>query len=277
MYSGKWYQVKDAMKPQDFFDKHQVFTYEEFVSAVESKGKRTRDAILTYYVKTGRLLNIRRGLYAAVPSGMFPEKRPVDHYLIGSKLTNDAILAYHTALELHGKAYSVRENVTYLTGKRSRLLSFQGCIFKAVSFPRVLKEKHLENFGVTRIERVGVDVRVTGHERTLVDVLNRPDLAGGWEEIWRSLESVEFFDLDRVVEYALLLDNSTTAAKVGFYLEQHRKTLMVSKNHLDKLRSIRPRMPHYMVRNGRKSGRLMKEWNLVVPVQIIERSWEEIR
>ncbi|MBI4699033.1 MAG: transcriptional regulator [Nitrospirae bacterium] len=220
---------------------------------------------------------MRRGLYTVVTSGMFPEKRPVDLYLIGSKLTNDAILAYHTALELYGKAYSVRENVTYLTGKRSRPLSFQGCIFKAVSFPKALKKKHYENFGVTKIERAGVDVRVTGYERTLVDVLDRPELAGGWEEIWRSLESVEFFDLDRVVEYTLLLDNSTTAAKVGFYLEQHRDALMVNKIHLDKLKLIRPQVPHYMVREGRKSGRLVKEWNLVVPAQILERSWEEIR
>ena len=35
-------------------------------------------------------------------------------------------------------------------------------------------------------------------------------------------ESVEFFNLDRVVEYALLLKNATTVARVGFFLEQHR-------------------------------------------------------
>ncbi len=45
---------------------------------------------------------------------------------------------------------------------------------------------------------------------------------GGWEEIWRSLETVEFFDLDRIVEYVLLLGNATTASKVGYYLEEHR-------------------------------------------------------
>jgi hypothetical protein len=49
-----------------------------------------------------------------------------------------------------------------------------------------------------------MELRVAGLERTLVDVLDRPDLSGSWEEIWRSLESVEFFDLDKVVEYALL-------------------------------------------------------------------------
>jgi hypothetical protein len=44
----------------------------------------------------------------------------------------------------------------------------------------------------------------------LVDVLDRPDLSGGWEEIWRSLETIEYFDLDEIVAYARLLDNATT-------------------------------------------------------------------
>ena len=78
-------------------------------------------------------------------------------------------------------------------------------------------------FGVTGHNRSGVQLRVTNHERTLVDVLDRPDLTGSWEEIWRSLESVEFFSLDQVIEYTRLLENATTAAKVGFFLEQHRE------------------------------------------------------
>ena len=86
-------------------------------------------------------------------------------------------------------------------------------------------------------------LRVTNLERTLVDVLDRPGLSGSWEEIWRSLESVEFFDLDKVVEYALLLGNATTAAKVGFFLEQHRETLMVEDRHLKELQ-VPARQPH---------------------------------
>ena len=110
----------------------------------------------------------------------------------------------------------------------------------------------------------------------MVDLLDRPDLGGGWEEIWRSLEGVEFFNLDQVVEYTLLLKNSTTAAKVGFFLEQHRETLMVNDSHLDALRSLRPRKPHYMMRTSRKPGRLVAKWNLVVPVEILNRSWQEV-
>ena len=70
-------------------------------------------------------------------------------------------------------------------------------------------------FGVISRKRSGVELRVTNFERTFVDVLDRPDLTGSWEEIWRSLESIEFFDLDQVVEYVLLLENATTAARWG--------------------------------------------------------------
>jgi predicted transcriptional regulator of viral defense system len=125
-------------------------------------------------------------------------------------------------------------------------------------------------------DRFGLDVRVTGLERSLVDVLDRPDLAGSWEEIWRSLESVEFFNLDKVVEYVLLLENATTAAKVGFFLEQHRETLMVEDVYLKSLQQLRPRRPHYFDRARRKDGRLLKRWNLVVPSAVIERSWAEV-
>ena len=72
-------------------------------------------------------------------------------------------------------------------------------------------------FGVEARDRVGLDVAVTGLERTLVDLFDRPHLGGGVEEVWKSLATVEFFDLEAVTEYAALLGNATTVAKVGFF------------------------------------------------------------
>jgi predicted transcriptional regulator of viral defense system len=265
------------VKPQEFFAKRPVFTYAEFVAALgrEDRSARTRDALLGYYVKTGRLMNVRRGLYLTVPPGTDPARCPVDPYLLAAKLTQDAVLAYHTALEFHGKAHSVLESFVYVTARRSRALDFRGLHFRAVAFPKALRARDRATLGVKAAERLGVAVRVTTLERTMVDLLDRPDLGGGWEEIWRSLESVEFFDLDQVVEYALVLANATTAAKVGFYLRTHREALMVSDDHLERLRDRRPKEPHYLERGARKPGRLMAEWNLVVPVEILERTWEE--
>ena len=267
------------MKLHDFFSTHPVFTYEEFVEFLSSKGScnvKTRESLLRHYTRTGRLLRVRRGLYLTVPRGFTPENCPVDPYLLASKVAPDSVLAYHTALELHGKAYSVHEEFVFLTRSKIRPLNFRGQRYRGVTFPKKLRDKGCELFGVVSVDRSGLDVQVTSLERTLVDLLDRPSLGGTWEEIWRSLEMVELFDLDKVVQYAIYLGNATTAAKVGFFLEQHRDTLMPGEDHLNRLRALIPSKPHYMVCNGRRPGRFVREWNLVVPPEIFERHWEEI-
>ena len=265
------------MKLLDFFARRAVFTYEEFAFFLDADGSRsvkTRDSLLAHHIKTGRILRARRGLYVSVPFGMSPETCPVDTFLLAGKMSDDAVLAHHTALEFYGKAHSVREEFLFLTEKAIRPLNFRGYQFRGVRFPRALLRKEQKFFGVDIAERAGIEVRVTGLERTLVDVLDRPDLGGGWEEIWRSLESVEFFDMDKVLDYTLLLENSSTAAKVGFFLQSRRRDLMVEDAYLDRLRQHIPKQTTYMARNTK--GRLVKKWNLVVPSQILDRSWEEI-
>jgi len=66
-------------------------------------------------------------------------------------------------------------------------------------------------------------------------------------------------------------------AKVGFYLERHRERLMVEEKHLRLLREKRPQKPHYLVRTGRKSGKLVKAWNLVIPEDVLKQSWKEVQ
>lgn len=267
------------VKLNEFFSQHAVFTVEEldtFLAGKNSSNRRTRNALLAYHQRQGSIISVRRGLYAVVLPGTSPDTCPVDPYLLAAKMTKDAVLAYHTALEFYGKAYSIYERFYYLTVRKSLPVRFRSYEFRCVLFSKTLRAKQKEAFGVYRAERTGVDVRVTSLERTLVDVLDKPALCGGWEEIWRSLESVEFFDLDKVVEYTLLLGNSTTVAKVGFFLEQHRDALMVENAHLESLRELRPRNPHYLARTNRRQGRLVADWNLVVPAAVLERSWAEV-
>ena len=267
------------MKLNEFLSQHAVFTLDEldrFLSARGSGNPNTRKSLLTYYRKQGRIIPIRRGLYATVPVGCDPRSSLVDPYLVAAKLTPDAMLAYHTALEFHGKAYSVHMRLHYVSASKSMPLAFQGHEFIRAPVPLALAAKGEEMFDVTRRQRSGVTLRVTNLERTLVDVLDRPDLSGSWEEIWRSLESVEFFDLDQVVAYVLLLENATTAAKVGFFLEQHKEALMVDDAQLNPLRDLRPRQPHYFVRGKRTGCQWVKDWNLLIPAEIRERSWGEV-
>jgi predicted transcriptional regulator of viral defense system len=266
------------MKPLDFFDQHPVFTHAEFAAAHSGRGRRsarTTQNILAQHVAGGRLLRVHRGLYATLPPAAAADSFTPDAYLVAASSADDAVVAYHAALQFHGKAYSISSRFTYLTRRRLRPFEFRGAEFVAVLLPATLRALRRPVGGVLEQRHAGGMVRVTTLERTLVDVLDAPDHGGGWEEIWRSLESVEFFDLDAVIDYALKLGSALTVARVGFYLEQHREQLMVEDRHLKALRARAPAQPRYFDRD-RGPGKFVRPWNLVVPEQILSRSWAEV-
>lgn len=81
----------------------------------EAGGKEPNPAtvreLLRYHQRTGRILAVRRGLFATVPPGSTPESAPIDAFLAAAMGCPEVVLAYHTALELHGLAYSSFEEV----------------------------------------------------------------------------------------------------------------------------------------------------------------------
>ena len=261
------------MKPSAFFDTHRVFRVEEFVEAHSAGGRRSRQtsaSVLRQHVNAGNLIHVRRGVYASVPKGARSESFAPDRFLVACALQRDAVVAYHGALRFHGRAYSVWRRLQYLTAKRAKPLSFRGCELAPV---RASARWLLED-GVVQLAHAGGTVRVTSLERTLVDVLDAPRYGGGWEEIWRSLEMIEYFDLDAVVVFARKTGSGSTAARVGLFLEQHREALMVEERYLDALREYAPKKPLYLDRR-REPGKLVPGWNLVVPERVLERRWEE--
>jgi len=264
--------------PKAFFATHPVFRYEEFQHAHSRSGKRsthTSHAVLKQHVAAGNLLRVRRGLYATVPPGASPKTLQLDPYLLASRLAPDAVVAYHAALQFHGKSYSLWSRFQYLSRHREKAFRFRRAEFVAVLPPAPVRDLPDFGGGVQDHQRQGLTVRVTSLERTLVDLFHSPRHGGGWEETWRSLESVEFFDLDAVAGYALKHDSAVTVARVGFFLEQHREQLMVEDRHLKRLAAAAPAHPIYLDRR-RPSGRLQKRWNLVVPQVVLNRSWAEV-
>lgn len=263
------------MKLDDFFALHKVFTLRELANTLSSsKGAPVKSStlynLLAYHQKQGHILHIRRGLYYSVPKGSDPKHSPVDSFLVASKMAEDAVIAYESALDLHGKLHTIQSRIVYLTKKRVMTsFDFRDIKYQAVAIPLALKAVGLETFGVQRINRQGQEVFATNLERTLVDVLDRPYLCGSWEEIWLSLESIEYLDMDQVLKYALFLANSTTIAKLGFFLETHQKELMIPEHYLEELRQRCPAKPHYMDRNQSQQQKMIAKWNLVVPLSLI--------
>ena len=260
-----------------FFALHPVFTREALVRHLAASGGRepnpaTVRELLRYHQRTGRILAVRRGLFASVQPGSTPESAPIDAYLVGAMGCPGGVLAYHTALELHGLAYSTFEEVQILVPRPQRGWTFRGVNYRPLRVREALGEA-ATTFGVEAMDRMGMDIQVTSQARTLVDVLDRPEWAGGWEEVWRSLEGIRLVDLPEVLAYLERLDNATTAALVGFFLEQHQEALGLDAAGLASLEPMRPRGKHYLSRT--EGGRLAKRWNLIVPEPLWRQGWEE--
>ncbi len=265
------------MKIKHFFETHPIFHYEEFVAFMAARGDSSRPEgwrqQLRYHQKAGHLIHIRKFLYAVKP--MLSQDLWIDPYLLASKVTVGAILAYHTALELHGVAYTTFNEFTFLTNRQILPFTFEAQRFRAVRQPKMLVKGSKMECGVEVIKRSGMAIKLTCLERTIVDILDRPDLGGGWEEIWRSLDNVTRMDVDKLVEYALLLKNSTTIAKIGFFLEQRPAHFVPNKKPIEKLLHHIPKKPHYMSPGERGEGVYVEKWRLIVPLSIINRTWEE--
>ena len=198
------------MRTEIFLSQYQIFTIEEARIALKKNSQSsTLQNLLAYHIQKGNIIRIRKGLYYTIPKGNDPKTYPVDPYLIASKLTSDAVLAYHTSLGFHGKLHSLRNDFVYITQKKTSYFTFRHLSFKGIS---TQKRMFATDVGIEMTEHQGCPLRLTNLERTFVDVLNRPSVIGSWEEIWKSLESIEYLDLQQVLTYAKILNHTTTCA-----------------------------------------------------------------
>ena len=117
-------------------------------------------------------------------------------------------------------------------------LPFGACRF--VTPPKALVAAGKADYLTKTMDRHGVAVRVTAVERTLVDVLHRPELAGGVEEVLQSLDLVRYLDPAKVADYVELLDNRSIASVSGWWLEKRRAAFGVTDEVLARLRAQTP-------------------------------------
>lgn len=263
------------MTPPEFLHTHLVFTRAEFAAVLRVRGPRSSATITSHlqrWQRAGRLARVRRGVFVRLDPARSAARPLVDPQVLAGRLAPDAVLAYHTALEVHGFAQSMFERFTFATWTKAKPLDFQGCKYVPVR-PRA-PLRHAENSSrwTETVERGGLPVRVTTLERTVVDVFDRPDLAGGVEEVWRSCAAVPALDLREVERYALLLSGAVMLARLGYFLERRSDELMVPLALLERLGERRPKVPVYMER--RRRGRLVPAWNLIVPPELLPNEEE---
>ena len=254
-----------------FFSANPVFRRAEYAAAV---GRRPQDrvvtAMLTQHLRAGNIRRIARGVFASVPKHADAATWSVDRFLAASRLRQCSTIAYHSALELHGCAYTEGHDVQVIAQGEPGMFESAGFACRFVRPPRGFAPPD----GVIAVDRLGQEVRVTTIERTIADLSDRYDLAGGAEELFNSLDLVVRIDALALVRYVRALGKATAAGAIGFWLEREQKRLGVPDAALEELRTLMPRQPRYALGAKSGEGRTARDWNVILPVDVLERRFE---
>lgn len=255
----------------ELFASRPVFSLDDATEALAAPGGRTGTVErLKHHVRRGRLKVVTRGVYAVVPPGQAAESFEPDPLLVASATRPDGIFCYHSALERLGVAHSASTVVSMFTQTRRASLEVGRHTIRYHADPGPLSGPDERHVGVRRLDYRGRLVQVTGPERTLVEALRRPGLAGGAEEVVQSAAGFPVLDLGLLEEILERYDLAGSWAAVGWFLDRFRATFHVPDEVLARFEQRRPRNPQYLER-GRRGGVMSTRWNLIVREAVAEQ------
>ena len=246
--------ARPTLRPSDFIAQNPVFRLSEFVEAYRDMDRSAANASedLDYHVKTGRLLNLRRGLYA--------HNAWVDPWLIASRMAHDAVISHDGAHSFHGVT-GVGNRVTFKTQTRTLAMTFNDIIFSP------LRTKQLQ-WKALEVQRGAHRLRVTSLSVAFVDCLI--DLERGPEppELFDLLlKSSGALDPTAMIAHALETKSRIVASRLGFFLWCARCPLEPHQNH--ELDSHGVQKPTYFQRNARTDRDAnVPRWNLIVSPEL---------
>ena len=194
----------------------------DFVADVLAVSAPAAALILSRMQRKRAIERIGHGFYAVVsPETLYGrQRRSVDARLVIDALMRRAGLAdcyyvgFQSAAFLHGAAHQIPFALQVVVGRQRR--------------PLVVGETQIRFITATQAAIFGVenrayqDVRLTvsDRERTALDLVDRPSLGGGIEEVARTLGLLLIgADPAKLAAYARRLGHHRTAQRLGFLIE----------------------------------------------------------
>jgi predicted transcriptional regulator of viral defense system len=215
--------------------------------------------VLSRLVDKGWLERLEQGSYLIIPLEAGVERVwSEDALAIGCALAPQAAGAYWTAVRHWNWTTQLPRIVTFMTPRR-----------RHNSHPIVLGVEY--RFVLVRAERVfGIDVsregpmevRTTDQERTIVDMMDRPDQCGGIAEVVDGLRAAwPQIEQERLLAYVERFGGGTVPKRLGFLVE-HLRLELSRTDWLDEIRSRIGAGMSPLVRGGPASGPYLRRWNL---------------
>lgn len=209
----------------------------------------------------GWLQRLGRGRYLVNPSAYGPDVvSETDPLRIGSRLVHPYYFGYATAAELQGFLLQPGRVYYLASTARASLRTLRTAQFRVV---------HVDPgrfFGSTELRRRGELLSVSDPERTVLDCIDRPELAGGMtgaaQILARAKRQLSWARLDR---YLRRLANRSLAVRVGFLAETIRPAVAPPRSFLTRWlpRGQEPWVPLGPPRTFGRRGVRDSRWRLV--------------
>lgn len=222
-------------------------------------------AVLFRLVEKGKLVRIKRGLFCLVPPGTSSLKKgyPQNWFLIAKALAGDKpyFISHYSAMQLHGMTSESIQTLFISRPVERRVPKDLRIPVRFVTIPQK-RFWGLEEKWVTNEEKV----HVSNLERTILDILDRPDLAGGISEIARGLWLVKNdIDASKLVPYAKRFDSLAAVKRLGFLMENLDLGQPEIVSPLNKL--IQPSTSFaFLDPTSKQAGRYLSRWRLRINV-----------
>ena len=259
-----------------FASANPVFTRQSWRSTLfPGQPLSSADSLLAHHVSAGTFIRAAAGVYASVPAHLSADSFVPDRDLVASMIRDDGVISHHTALEFHGLSYSEGAEAILTSAGRPGIYNTRVGVVRFVLEPAALRGLPVDRLGVEVFDRRGLKVKVTNVERTIVDCIERPALAGGLEEVSYALQNIQVVDARKVVALVADRQNKSLAGVVGWWLEKNQERLMIHQTHLDQMLSMAPRTLHPVLGAKGDEGVVDRRWNVQIPEIIVSPEFED--
>jgi predicted transcriptional regulator of viral defense system len=242
------------MAVQEFINTHQVFNIDDLkqghvLSATDSN-------LLSRATSKGKIDRVRRGLFVS-KTGRYEGVAP-DPFEIANASVDDAVFCYLSALQLHGVLHNIVFKTQFYTKHRLPSFSYNNHEFTPL---HVRQDFELQSV----LTKQGKRYSVTSREQTLIDCLNKTALAGGVENLLRSMGGFTYLDFDKL-EKLVSNASQSTCARLGWLLESNKETWSVPDNALLNLHAKISKGPYCFHSSSEpKDSNWVSGWRLYLP------------
>ena len=162
---------------------------------------------------------VHKNIFSRIERGKYCRTNFREEKVIGCFLVPDGVIAYWSALNLHGLTEQFSNTLYIQTTRSKKSKSVFGVNYQFV------KIKEGKRIGVSIAGFGNHKYKITDKEKTLIDCFDLPHYSGGYSELIRAFGQSEL-NQDKMIKYCQGIDNISVVKRLAFLIELLQKPKM---------------------------------------------------